>query len=375
MIKVLNIISDTNIGGAGRALLNYLAHSDRTEFVNSVIVPKGSKLTARIEALGVRAVEADIEADRSYSPRDTALLKKLIRAEAPDICHTHGSLTGRIAAKGCGVKTVVTRHSAFPFSKKITKTPLKLGYRFLYEHYADRIIAISPAGAELIYDLGVGRDKVETMMNGAEPLSRISDAEREKLRESFGVGKDTFLLGVLARIEEYKGHADMLRALSMLRAGGRDVKLLIAGTGGYEGEVKRLIAEAGLEECAIMAGFRSDVAAVLSAMDLQLNASYISETSSLSVIEGFSIALPAVCSRASGNPYLVNDGVSGLLFEPRNAADLAEKIERVMDSKELYASLSRGARAEYEARFTAERFAKDLEGIYKSVLEMRSDGK
>ena len=178
MIKVLNIISDTNIGGAGRALLNYLAHYDRAEFENAVILPQGSELKPRLDALGVRVIEADIAADKSFSPKDTGKLKALIKAEAPDVVHTHGSLTGRMAAKRSGVRTVVTRHSAFPFSKKITKTPLKLGYKYLYEHYADRIIAISPAGAELLYEIGVRPERVDVMMNGAEPVTRLGDKER-----------------------------------------------------------------------------------------------------------------------------------------------------------------------------------------------------
>lgn len=375
MIKVLNIISDTNIGGAGRALLNYLAHYDRAEFENAVILPQGSELKPRLDALGVRVIEADIAADKSFSPKDTGKLKALIKAEAPDVVHTHGSLTGRMAAKRSGVRTVVTRHSAFPFSKKITKTPLKLGYKYLYEHYADRIIAISPAGAELLYEIGVRPERVDVMMNGAEPVTRLGDKEREELRQSFGVDKETFLLGVLARIEEYKGHDDMLSALAILRGEGRNVKLLIAGTGSYEAALKEKISKLGLEDAAIMAGFRSDVGAVLSAMDLQLNASYVSETSSLSIIEGFSISLPALCSRASGNPYLVNEGVSGLLFEPRSAEDMAAKIRLVMDSPELYASLSRGALREYGERFTGERFAADLEKVYKKALEMGKNGK
>ena len=104
MIKVLNIISDTNIGGAGRALLNYLAHSDRTEFVNSVIVPKGSKLTARIEALGVRAVEADIEADaRMYVGTelisDAILARENVAADGPELFAivTPSGITGNCA--------------------------------------------------------------------------------------------------------------------------------------------------------------------------------------------------------------------------------------------------------------------------------------
>ena len=73
--------------------------------------------------------------------------------------------------------------------------------------------------------------------------------------------------------------------------------------------------------------------------------------------------------------FTVNEGVSGLLFEPRSAEDMAAKIRLVMDSPELYASLSRGALREYGERFTGERFAADLEKVYKKALEMGKNGK
>lgn len=52
MIRVLNIISDTNIGGAGRVLINYLQYTDRTQFDTAVALPRGSLLKAPLEELG-----------------------------------------------------------------------------------------------------------------------------------------------------------------------------------------------------------------------------------------------------------------------------------------------------------------------------------
>ena len=59
MIRVLNIISDTNIGGAGRVLLNYLKYADRTSFETHVAVPRGSLLTQPLAAAGAAVHEVD----------------------------------------------------------------------------------------------------------------------------------------------------------------------------------------------------------------------------------------------------------------------------------------------------------------------------
>ena len=66
MIRVLNIISDTNIGGAGRVILNYLRYTDKSKFETMVAIPKGSLLKQPLEELGVTIYEVDGMADRSF---------------------------------------------------------------------------------------------------------------------------------------------------------------------------------------------------------------------------------------------------------------------------------------------------------------------
>ena len=73
MIKVLNIISDTNIGGAGRVLLNYLQYADGKNFDTSVAVPRGSLLVQPLRDLGATVYEVDGLVDRSYRSEDTRL--------------------------------------------------------------------------------------------------------------------------------------------------------------------------------------------------------------------------------------------------------------------------------------------------------------
>lgn len=75
MTCVLNIISDTNIGGAGRVLLNYLQYCDRTQFQVSVALPQGSLLKPPLEELGATVYEVDGIADRSFDRRDIRLLQ------------------------------------------------------------------------------------------------------------------------------------------------------------------------------------------------------------------------------------------------------------------------------------------------------------
>ena len=375
MIRVLNIISDSNIGGAGRVLLNYLQYADREQFETLIAVPRGSLLVEPLRELGGTVYEVDGLAERSYHKDDVRTLTALIREVKPDIVHTHGALSGRIAGRRCGAAVVYTRHSAFPVPAKLRYPPGRWINKLVNEHYADHIICVSPATAENLTDAGISRKKITIMMNGVAPVARRSAEECAALRQQLGLTPEDFVLGILARIEPYKGHLHIAEAMETLRAEGRRVKLLIAGTGSYEEELKRIVKEKGLSDDVRFLGFVSDVAPVLSILDLQLNASYGTETSSLSILEGMSMGLPAVVSSYGGNPWLIDDGEDGLIFENRNSAALARAVARLMDEPDTLRTMQKRAVEIYHERFTGEIFAKNVETVYRNVLEGIRHGK
>ena len=155
MIRVLNIISDTNIGGAGRVVLNYLKYADRSCFETLVALPRGSLLKPLVEKAGVRAIEIDGIADRSYHREDVRALNRMLRQIKPDLVHTHGCLSGRIAARQCGIAAVYSRHSAFPVPPRLKYPPGRWVNKFVNEHYAKRIIAVSPATRDNLVEGGI----------------------------------------------------------------------------------------------------------------------------------------------------------------------------------------------------------------------------
>ncbi len=190
-----------------------------------------------------------------------------------------------------------------------------------------------------------------------------------KLRAELGISAEDFVLGILARLEEYKGHGIILDAVKTLKDEGRRVKLLIAGSGGCEQDVMERISELGLSEHVQCLGFVQNVASVLSILDVQLNASYGTEASSLSLLEGMSLGLPAVVSDYGGNPYVIEDGVNGLVFKSRDSNALATCIRRIMDEPALRETLHEGAKAIFAERFTGKKFADNVEQAYIKALK------
>ena len=375
MKRILNIISDTNIGGAGRVILNYLNYTDRSRFETLVAVPRGSLLKEPLEKAGAKVYEVDGMADRSYHKDDVKLLKDLIRELKPDLVHTHGALSGRIAAKRCHVPVVYSRHSAFPVPAKLRYPPGRWVNKLVNEHYADRIIAVSPATRDNLTDGGISPKKITVVMNGVAPVERTSPEERAALRGQLNIPEGCVVFGILARIEDYKGHLYLVEAARLLKERGvTGFRVLIAGTGAFEKEVAQAVEKAKVGDVVNMLGFRSDVAQLLVALDVQLNASYGTEATSLALLEGMSLGLPTIASDYGGNPWVIKDGEEGLLFPSRNAAALADAMERLVGDAALREAMGRRALERFEREFTGEVFARNTEKIYLDILKGANHG-
>lgn len=112
-IKVFHVLTDRNIGGAGRWLLNYLRYYDRGRFEVSVVLPADSLLCEAVRELGVPVLAMPEMEDKSYDPKAVRPLTAVFRKEKPDIVHTHASMTARMAAKRAGVPKYSVRSIAW----------------------------------------------------------------------------------------------------------------------------------------------------------------------------------------------------------------------------------------------------------------------
>lgn len=87
------------------------------------------------------------------------------------------------------------------------------------------------------------------------------------------------------------------------------------------------------------------------------------------IVEAFSCALPVIASRLGALTELVEHGDTGLLFEPGNPQDLAEKMKWATENPSKMEAMGRNARAKYLAEFTAERNHQQLISIYKDAIK------
>ncbi len=374
MRKILQVSSDSNIGGAGKCILTYCKYADRTKFKISVVLPENSLLKPELEKLKIPVIEVPHLAEQSLNPKAIGRLKQIFREETPDLVHTHASMSARIAAKTLGIPVVYTRHSVFPPSRKLTSFPGKQINGLVNNLTADRIIAVAEAAKENLTDTGVSAKKITVLLNGVEPLTPCGEEILQEWRQRYGIEVQDKVAVMAARLTKVKGQTYLIEAAKLLRERGINAKFLIAGTGDTYQALEKQIQESGLTDSVKLLGFLEDVTPLMTLADVQVNCSFGTEATSLALLEGMSLGKPIVATDFGGNPGVVRDGVNGFLTRTHDAKDLAEKLERLFLEEDLYRRMSENAKRIYQEKFTAEVYAQGIENLYEETIQ-RKGGK
>lgn len=371
-IKVLEVITDTNIGGAGVLLCTRLKHSDRSRIETEVVLPRGSALLPRISSLGIAVHEINACRDQSFELLAVWKYVKLFRELCPDLIHCHGALSARIAAFLCGVPIrIYTRHCVYPLSafQKSFWGRFLIGWgQSLLSH---RMIAVAYSAKENLLEMGVPPQKISVIINGVEGLRAVSAQEKEALRISLKLPKDAIVVGICARLEECKGHACFLAAAEKLLAENQSYRFLIVGEGSLRNSLIQDAEKRGIAPFVIFTGFCQDVAPYFSLMKINVNCSVGTETSSLALSEGMSMGIPAVVSDYGGNPYMVREGENGMIVPQNDPSALANAIRRLSEDQSLYEALSVGAKERFLRELNAKEMTKKTEELYGELFRLK----
>ena len=364
-IKVLHVLTDTNIGGAGTLLINYLHCFDKEKYDISVCLPKGAALTPRVLAEGYPVIDLEHGHDKSFEMAAISEFVQIFKREKPDIVHTHSAFSAKLAAFLGGVKSrIYTRHCTFEMPRKLTTFPGKQINGFVNNTLATQIVAVADSAKDNLTETGVSEKKITVIVNGVLPLREVTPDEVSALKEKLGIKDGDFVCGIAARLEHYKGHAYLLDTVKEIAKTHPEIKVLIMGRGTEEDTLKTKAKCLGIEKNVIFTGFVTDLAPYYHVTDLCLNCSYGTEATSMALGEGMSLSIPCVVTSFGGNPYMVEDDVNGYLVPIKDSHAMAEAILRIMEDPELAKKLGEGARRMFEERFTAEAMTRKLERIY-----------
>jgi glycosyltransferase involved in cell wall biosynthesis len=205
----------------------------------------------------------------------------------------------------------------------------------------------------------------------------VSPDRRRRAREALGLGEADRVVGMVARLQRWKRHDSVLRAVALLRGRGHNVHGLFVGGDAYDlepayqAELQGLAARLGIADAVTFTGQVREPDDHVAAMDVLVNASD-AEPFGLSILEAMSAGVAVVAVDSGGPSEIIRNGRDGLLAARSDPALIAAQVERLLTSDALRAQIGEGGRRRFDARFSAERMASEtIAGLERVAARAR----
>jgi glycosyltransferase involved in cell wall biosynthesis len=241
---------------------------------------------------------------------------------------------------------------------------------------ADAFVAMSRAIREEMLAAGVPAERIVVLPHGVdtERFRPADPVERAALRARLGL-PDGVLAAWSGRLLRGKGLETLLEALARVAGDVKDLRLLLVGSGegqalSIEDELRRGAGAAGLAERVVFTGRVERVEDALRAADLFVFPS-VFEALGISLVEAAACGIPAVASRTGGIVDVVEEGRSGLLVAPADAAALAEGLRALGTDPGRRAAMGREARKIAVARFDERDSLVRYRAVFREVTPRR----
>jgi glycosyltransferase involved in cell wall biosynthesis len=370
---ILLLAYTSQLGGAERSLLQATARLDRRLFTPILAVPTEGPLASAARA-------RDIEVFVDGSPH----LERLGPAAWLGVVERLAALVveRRVRLVHAGTVWRLTRAAAVAW---LTRVPaichvrdedigLFRSLRFrVAARRMQRLIAISSSVMHELVAAGQHPLHVPVLWNGldAAPFEAASGASR--LRGEWGIEADAPVVGMVGSIEPRKGQIDFVRAAGQVALARPDARFVVVGSDlhgvwkDYRAELEREIDQRELRERWVFAGQCDDVADVMAAFDVLVEPSH-REPFGRVVIEGMAAARPVVAYGVGGICEIVQPGITGVLCEPGDAADVGAEVVALLADPARARAMGEAGRARVRERFSLDRHVADLEIIYRGIL-------
>ena len=373
-MRVLMVHSDLQGGGVERVLVTLARHLPFAArgicYCPSNHPEPPDEFTAALRADGLQLFRVR---PPLLSLRYPCRLGKVIGAFAPDIVHLHGTSLGvvggllRLRFRRAPV-FVYTQHPKHSQDARWLRTVARAAFPRI-----DHLVCVSEAVREDLLALpGLNKlgSHTSVIHNGVdlEPF-RDDRAARspQAVRAEMGIADDELVIGAVGLLWPIKGHHVLLAAMPQVLSRFPHSRLVLVGKGEAECTLKALAAQLEIAERVTFAGWRADVPAVLSALDVYAQPS-LSEGLPLAPIEASASGLPIVATRAGGMDQVIVHGETGLLVPPGEPGLLAEALISVLADPSLACRLGTAARERAFSEFSAEAMARQHLELYRSLL-------
>jgi glycosyltransferase involved in cell wall biosynthesis len=376
--RVLYVTTSLETLGPATAIVELAVRLDAARYAPAVVQLDRSRrgcLERRLEAAGV-----SVHSLGSSGPGAIRAIARLARRDAVRILQTRlirADFLGRLAGRLAGVPLIITnmcdvytRHFADRHGRRKGAWLSRLDRATL--PLAHCIVTNADGIRDDLLEHGIAAaGRVRTIPNGVDTRRyRRDEEDRAAVRRELTLQPDAWVVGTVSRLSSKKRHDVLIDAFAIVLRERPAARLLVVGDGELRGMLERRAREAGLADAVRFLGARSDVPAVLSAMDAFAFPSEF-EGCPNAVLEAMSCALPVVGADVPGTRELVRPGSTGRLVAPDDAGQLAAALMTYADPA-LARAAGLAGRAGVEQHFSLAVMADRFQAFYDEQLARRA---
>ena len=323
------------------------------------VAPGASRLAAFRRLIPAAGYEL---AEIGYNPLGYRRIMTAVRHFRPDVIYDRYSAYSTAAmnaARQARVPLLLEVNAPLAYERSVDDH-LRLKFPSLARSFersifdaADRIFAVStPLRRHLVDVVGIDARKIVVLPNGADPVVFAPSKGGEEVRRCHGIG-DRFVVGFVGILRPWHGVDLLLKAFRELRLLCPDVHLLIVGDGPIQHQLESHADALGVQDAVTFAGrvTHGEVISHVAAMDVTVSPHATFYASPMKILEYMSMGKAVVAPAMENIRDIVDDGETGMLFEPGNASALAAGLSRLKRDEKLRQDLGRRARSRVVERF------------------------
>jgi glycosyltransferase involved in cell wall biosynthesis len=373
-IRVVTLTDSLGSGGAERLAVQTTAGLDPDLFERTLCVTRQPGANDSPEYIGVAMEQLRAASVRVLQlPRSSRAnlsawwpLVQILRREHIEVLHSHkfgANVSGALLGRLCNVPVVIAHEHTWSFEGMPLRRLLDRG---LVARASNVLIAVSREDRRrMIETERIDPARIVIIPNG---ISDLPPCTGHDVREELGIAKDATVIGTVSVLRPQKAIDVLISATAQLRDEFPDLHVLIVGDGDRE-PYEKLVDQLGLRGMVHLLGIRTDVRDLLAAFQVSICSSDF-EGSPLAVIEYMAAGLPTVATRVGGVPDLIDDGVEGILVEPREPAALAAAVAALLRDPVRAANMGRRARERQQRDFTLRATVTRLQDLYERELAL-----
>lgn len=346
-------------------LIDNLNKNDVKHIFFSSIIPLPHECSSTM--IKVPSIKFPLYKDYRFAVPGIKHFENYLNSFKPDIIHINSPCSLGCAAIKYGKKhnipVVATYHTHFPSYAKYYKinTLEMFGWNYLKTLY-NKCERVYVPSIPVMDELKEHRFKTVTFLpHGVDTNTFNPSYKSNEWKKKIGIeGKQALLFaGRLVWEKDLKVLAEAYKIITSQR---NDAVFVLAGDGPIRNELEQLMPQA------VFLGYQSgkDLSEAYASSDVFVFPS-TTETFGNVTVEAMASGLPPVCAKEGGAYGIIQDGITGMLAEPRNPSDLADKINHLLDNPEVRLDMSKKA-VEYANEQTWENIFKKLYCSYNEVI-------